>query len=70
MLLAAPTPSPSPSFNADVVTPGVVGFLAMFFVAALTVLLIVDMTRRVRRTRYRAEAEARIAEAERRGDHP
>jgi hypothetical protein len=68
MLLAAPTPSPSPSFNADVVTPGVVGFLAMAVIAAMTVLLIVDMNRRIRRTRYRAEAEARIAEAERQRD--
>jgi hypothetical protein len=49
------TPTPSPSFNPDVVTPGVVGFITIFLIAAVTVLLIVDMTRRIRRTRYRGE---------------
>jgi hypothetical protein len=37
------------------VTPGVVGFLATLFVAMGVVVIIVDMTRRVRRVRYRAE---------------
>ena len=62
-------------FDPNTVTPGVVGFVATFFVAAAVVLLVLDMTRRVRRTRYRAEiaehldaeeAEAAaVAEAER-----
>ncbi|WP_291038676.1 hypothetical protein [Herbiconiux sp.] len=53
----------------DQVTPGVVGFIATFFVAAVTVLLVIDMVRRVRRVTYRAqvreqlEAEARDAAA-------
>ncbi len=59
--LAAATPSPSATFNPDVVTPGVVGFLTIFFIAVVTVLLIVDMTRRIRRARYRGEAAERAA---------
>jgi hypothetical protein len=46
------------------VTPGWIGFAAIFFVGLATVFLIVDMTRRVRRTRYRGEIRERI-EAER-----
>ena len=65
-LLLAVTPSPTPSVgvNDSAVTPGVVGFLAILFVTLVTVLLIVDMTRRIRRMRYRGEAEARRAAAE------
>ncbi len=48
----------------SVVTPGWIGFLAIFGVALATVFLIVDMTRRVRRTRYRGEVREQI-EAER-----
>ena len=36
-------------------SPGVVGFLATFGVAGAAILIIFDMTRRVRRGRYRAE---------------
>ena len=36
-------------------SPGVVGFLATFGVAGVAILIIFDMTRRVRRVRYRAE---------------
>jgi hypothetical protein len=36
-------------------SPGVVGFLATFGVAGAAILIIFDMTRRVRRVRYRAE---------------
>ena len=36
-------------------SPGVVGFLAIFGVAGAAILIIFDMTRRVRRVRYRAE---------------
>ena len=61
--LADPSPSPTPgefTGNEDAVTPGVVGFVATFFIAALTVLLLVDMTRRVRRVRYRAEIQEKL----------
>jgi hypothetical protein len=37
------------------VTPGVVGFVVTFLVAMGALLLIMDMVKRVRRVRYRAE---------------
>jgi hypothetical protein len=54
------------------VTPGVIGFFATFFIAGMTVLLIFDLVRRIRRSRYReevgllldAEVAAAAAEAE------
>lgn len=67
LLAVTPTPSPSASLTvqADSVTPGVVGFLAMLFVTVCVVLLAVDMTRRIRRVRYRGEFAERRREAER-----
>lgn len=57
----AAAPSPSPSVVPDVdVTPGVAGFIAIALVAVVTILLVVDMTRRIRRTRYRAEIRERL----------
>ena len=64
VFLADPSPAPTPpafTGDANAVTPGVVGFIATFFIAAVTVLLLLDMTRRVRRVRYRAEAQEKIA---------
>lgn len=61
------TPTPIPEFtgDADAVTPGVIGFVAIFLIAVATVLLILDMTRRVRRVRYREEIRERLeAEAD------
>ncbi|MDM7891180.1 hypothetical protein [Curtobacterium caseinilyticum] len=59
--VAAAAPSPSPSVVPDVdVTPGVAGFVAIAVVAVVTILLVVDMTRRIRRTRYRAEVRERL----------
>lgn len=46
---------PAIEVDPNSVTPGVVGFLATLFVAMAVVVIIVDMTRRVRRVRYRAE---------------
>ncbi len=64
-----PTPSPLPAYEGDpnLVTPGVIGFAVTFIVAIATVLLVIDMTRRVRRIRYRAEVREQL-EAERAGD--
>ena len=62
--LADPTPSPTPgefTGNENDVTPGVIGFVATAFIAVAAVLLIIDMTRRIRRVRYRAEAQEKIA---------
>jgi hypothetical protein len=44
----------------DTVTPGVAGFLAIAFVAIATILLVLDMLRRVRRTRYRGEVREQL----------
>jgi hypothetical protein len=57
----APTPMPGFDGNADLVTPTWVGFLMTFLVAVATLLLILDMTRRVRRTRYREEIGEMLA---------
>ena len=55
----------------DTVTPGVVGFIVTFLVAAVTVLLVIDMVRRVRRVNYReqmrAELEQELAEQKKSG---
>jgi hypothetical protein len=55
----APEPSPSlrPGLDLDQVTPGLLGFLLTAFIVVLTALLIVDMVRRIRRVRYRAQVE-------------
>jgi hypothetical protein len=44
----------------DTVTPGVWGFVAILCVAVATILLVLDMLRRVRRTRYRGEVREQI----------
>ena len=60
-----PTPSPTPAFNEDDVTPGVVGFVvtALFFVACA--LLVWSLIRRVSRLQHRERVRAEL-EAERR----
>lgn len=67
MVAPTPTPSPIPGYTGDpdLVSPGVLGFIAIAAIAVLTVLLIVDMTRRIRRVRYRAEVREQL-EAEQR----
>ena len=52
-----PTPVPDDNYN----SPGTIGFLVTFAVTAAAVLLIFDMVRRVRRTRYRAEIRQKLA---------
>jgi hypothetical protein len=61
----APAPSPSlrPGLSQDQVTPGLLGFLLTAFIVLLTALLIVDMVRRIRRVRYRAQVEEERAAA-------
>lgn len=44
----------------DTVTPGPLGFIAIFIVAVATVLLAIDMARRIRRTTYRAEIKKKL----------
>lgn len=59
----APTPSLRPGLSQDQVTPGLLGFLLTAFIVVLTALLIVDMVRRIRRVRYRAQVEEERAAA-------
>jgi hypothetical protein len=67
VLASSPAPSPSlrPGLSQDQVTPGLLGFLLTAFIVVLSALLIVDMVRRIRRVRYRAQVEEeRMAAAE------
>ena len=50
-------------------SPGVVGFLATFGVAGAAIFIIFDMTRRVRRVRYRAEIVQKL-DLEEQGKNP
>jgi len=59
LLAATPTPEVDPSETWY--SPGTVGFLLTFFVAGSALLLILDMVRRVRRVRYRAEIQEKLA---------
>lgn len=64
LLVSVQSATPSPTLDPNSVTPTWVGFAATFFVAGLTVLLMFDLTRRVRRARYRGEIREKL-EAER-----
>jgi hypothetical protein len=60
-LATTPTPLPTPTrrdgISEDQVTPGLLGFIMTAFFVVATALLIVDMVRRIRRVRYRAQVE-------------
>ena len=59
---ATPTPSPAaPGVEADLVTPGVIGFAFTAVFIVVVVLIVIVMTKRMRRVRYRAEARDKIA---------
>lgn len=64
ILAATPTPSPTEDPANTFYSPGTIGFLLTFFVAGSAVLLIFDMVRRVRRVRYRAEIQEKLATEE------
>ncbi|MEI2268614.1 MULTISPECIES: hypothetical protein [unclassified Microbacterium] len=76
----AATPSPTPTGPpAELVTPGIAGFVAIAVVAIVIVLLAIDMLRRIRRAQYRSdvnemldaeEAAARGEDAPRDEDGP
>lgn len=55
-----PTPVADDTYN----SPGTIGFLVTFGVAILAVLLIFDMSRRIRASRYRSEIRERLAQEE------
>jgi hypothetical protein len=60
-LTTTPTPLPTPGLregiSEDQITPGLWGFIMTAFFVLATTLLIVDMVRRIRRVRYRAQVE-------------
>jgi capsular polysaccharide biosynthesis protein len=58
---------PAIEVDPNSVTPGVLGFLITLFVALAVLLLIADMSRRVRRVRYRAIVNEKL-DAEARGE--
>lgn len=64
------TPPPGDDIDPNIVTPGVWGFVLTFAVIVAVVILVIDMSRRTRRLRYRAEAIAKLdaEEAAARGD--
>jgi len=53
-------PTLPPGFDPNTVTPGVEGFIAIALVAIAAMFLIVDMTRRIRRVRYRGELREQL----------
>lgn len=72
-LATSPTPGPGsdglrPGLSADQVTPGFLGFAMTAFMVIAVVLLMVSMTRRIRRVRYRAQFSAAQQEASESGD--
>ncbi|MEY3561727.1 MAG: hypothetical protein RL068_879 [Actinomycetota bacterium] len=64
MLLTAATTTPTPVPDDNYNSPGTIGFLVTFGIAAIAVGLFFDMNRRVRRTRYRTEIRAKLAAEE------
>ncbi len=69
---ATPSPSSTPQVNPDLVTPGPFGFVIIALLAVIVVFLVIDMQRRIRRGRVRADIQEELdAEAaERAGDGP
>lgn len=78
-LTTTPSPLPTPGLregiSEDQITPGLWGFIMTAFFVLATTLLIVDMVRRIRRVRYRAQVEeerqaaAEAADIEAADDH-
>lgn len=67
MLIFSMTPTPTTDPANTFYSPGTVGFLAVAFITLAAVVIIFDMVRRVRRVRYRAEIQEKLA-AEAAGD--
>lgn len=61
LLAATPTPTPIVDPSETWYSPGTIGFIMTFFMAAGAIALIFDMVRRIRRVRYRAEIAEKLA---------
>ncbi len=57
-----PTPTTPEELDPTTVSPGLIGFLVTFAIAVATVLLLLDMVRRVRRLKYREQQEVAAQE--------
>ncbi|GAB3616520.1 hypothetical protein GCM10027416_10770 [Okibacterium endophyticum] len=68
LLRLAPEPTPSLQIDPNSVTPGPAGFIAIFLIGLVVVLLVIDMVRRVRRVNYRAEIQERLQTEKREQD--
>ncbi|MFV0460315.1 MAG: hypothetical protein ACK5MT_16255 [Actinomycetales bacterium] len=67
VVLAASGEDGKANIDPNTVSPGLIGFLATFGIVVVTVLLVIDMNRRVRRLRFReraADAQRRQARAD------
>jgi len=53
---------PAIEVDPNSVTPGVIGFVFTFAIAAAVLLLVLDMVRRVRNVRYREEIKLKLDE--------
>jgi hypothetical protein len=60
LLAATPTPVGTTDPANTFYSPGTIGFIATFGMAAGATLLIFDLVRRVRRVRYRAEIQEKL----------
>jgi len=73
-LLRLSTPSPTttatPKVDADLVTPGLWGFVLLFFLALAVYFLGRSMARRVRRVNQRARVEAELQEGRASAEDP
>ena len=61
-LLLDVTTTPTPVADDTYNSPGTIGFLVTFGVAIAAVLLIFDMSRRIRVSRYRSEIREKLAQ--------
>lgn len=66
--LWAETPTPAAEFDANLVTPGVVGFAVTIGIILATMVILLSMNRRVRRVTYRAQIAERLDAEEAAGD--
>lgn len=60
-----PTPSPEPTVDPQLVSPGPWGFLAIALLAVAVIVLVWDMMRRIRRGRVRADINEQLDAEER-----
>ena len=67
VLAATPSPSPSVDPAETFYSPGTIGFIATFLVAAGAIVIIFDMVRRIRRVRYRSDIAAKLETESREG---